>query len=241
MAGALCIFAPREHEAEFSAWVVPDLRRQGLFSALFHKALNTVLSYGYSTILLVHDPREPVGATIAQKWNCTLHHSEYSMVHHPSGDGSPPAYNGPELSFRKASIHDRAGLVATQAGAFGGEAAESQHIVDSFLLDPNRQIHLGCIGTDVISSASLYFEPDQTSINALAVLPALQGRGIGRQFLGYLVKQCPRTIPVALDVDVANPRALGLYTSCGFTVVRQADYYSYQGHLTQGAAPGIRV
>lgn len=225
LVGVLSIFAPGRHEAEFSAWVLPEYRRQGIFTHLLERALDTLAGALDCQVLLVHDPREPAGTSLVKRWGLTLHHREFSMVHAEPEPGTNTETPIPGLSFRTATIHDRAALLETQTAAFGGTARDTEILVDSFLMDRQRRVVLGVLEGKAIASASLYFEADQSSINALAVHPAWQGKGIGRQFLKHLVALCPKTVPVALDVDTDNPRALGLYTSCGFKVVRQADYW----------------
>ena len=58
--------------------------------------------------------------------------------------------------------------------------------------------------------------------------PALQGRGIGRAALRKAAQQlrAEGARRVGLEVDVENERALGLYTSVGFTPVTTEDYFA---------------
>jgi ribosomal protein S18 acetylase RimI-like enzyme len=56
----------------------------------------------------------------------------------------------------------------------------------------------------------------------------LQGRGIGRAALRQACEQlrADGARRISLDVDVANDRALGLYTSIGLTPVTTEDYFA---------------
>ncbi|WP_432565343.1 GNAT family N-acetyltransferase [Kineococcus sp. SYSU DK003] len=60
-----------------------------------------------------------------------------------------------------------------------------------------------------------------------AVDPRSQGRGIGRDVLRRVCRQFfdDGATTVRLEVAVDNDRALGLYTSIGFTRVSTEDYY----------------
>lgn len=57
---------------------------------------------------------------------------------------------------------------------------------------------------------------------------SLRGRGIGRAALTQACEQLggDGVRRISLDVDVANDRALGLYTSIGFTPVTTEDYFA---------------
>lgn len=59
------------------------------------------------------------------------------------------------------------------------------------------------------------------------VEPALQGRGIGRSILALVLARVRREteLPIRLEVDAVNDRALGLYTACGFRETARCDYW----------------
>ncbi|MGF1911377.1 GNAT family N-acetyltransferase [Vibrio kasasachensis] len=67
--------------------------------------------------------------------------------------------------------------------------------------------------------------PDIGWILSVAVSPEVQGQGIGRNLLSYLLKQ--QTYGrVRLTVDPDNQAALGLYQSLGFIkIAEDADYF----------------
>lgn len=62
-------------------------------------------------------------------------------------------------------------------------------------------------------------------ILSVAVLPELQGQGIGRKLLTQLLEQ-QNYARVRLTVDPKNPAALRLYQSLGFSkIAEEADYF----------------
>ena len=78
---------------------------------------------------------------------------------------------------------------------------------------------------------TLFLERDdeeQASIFGFVIEPSLQGRGVGRAALRQACEQlrADGACRIGLDVDVANDRALGLYTSIGFTSVTTEDCFA---------------
>lgn len=70
------------------------------------------------------------------------------------------------------------------------------------------------IGTLVVD-----FGPDEVRLIHLALVPALRGRGYGRQLLQGLQQAAARTrAPLVVTVWRSNPRARALYLSLGFVV-----------------------
>ena len=66
------------------------------------------------------------------------------------------------------------------------------------------------------------------AVHGFAVDPLLQGKGIGRDVLRRVCHdlRAQGAERVALEVDVENENALGLYTSLGFEPVISEDYYA---------------
>ena len=71
-------------------------------------------------------------------------------------------------------------------------------------------------------------DDEEASIFGFVIEPSSQGRGIGRAALRQACEQlhADGARRISLDVDVANDRALGLYTSIGFTPVATEDYFA---------------
>ena len=71
----------------------------------------------------------------------------------------------------------------------------------------------------VAGYCGLYLTEDEGYINQVAVDPALQGCGIGRKMLAFLLQEAARRGMKActLEVRKSNERALALYKSLGFT------------------------
>ena len=108
------------------------------------------------------------------------------------------------------------GPTAWSAEAFWGELART-----------DRYYVVAADGT-VVGYAGLWLVPPDADVQTIAVAPPAQGRGLGRILLDHLIAEarargCRR---LHLEVRADDRRALALYRSAGFTVVRRrARYY----------------
>lgn len=74
---------------------------------------------------------------------------------------------------------------------------------------------------------------DVADLDRIAVHPAAQGRGVGRQLVAVIadVARTAGAGAVILEVADDNARALGLYQHCGFSQIsRRHDYYGIGSH-----------
>ena len=65
-------------------------------------------------------------------------------------------------------------------------------------------------------------------IYGFVIFPELRGQGIGRRALTKVVKmEEAKGLPIFLEVEAKNARALKLYESCGFKSYHSQDYYEF--------------
>ncbi|MDR1513254.1 MAG: GNAT family acetyltransferase [Propionibacteriaceae bacterium] len=91
-----------------------------------------------------------------------------------------------------------------------------------------RQPDLFLVGVEdgeVVATAMCGYDGHRGNINYLAVDPARQGRGLGRQLLTHmesllLQTGCPK---INLQVRLDNDRAVAFYQRCGYDVFHVAD------------------
>ncbi len=72
--------------------------------------------------------------------------------------------------------------------------------------------------------------PDTAHLGQISVLPAYQGRGIGRRLIqSAKVELCTRGFVYAsLAVTATNSRAVSLYESCGFSTIHSFPVYYWR-------------
>jgi ribosomal protein S18 acetylase RimI-like enzyme len=198
--------------------VHPEHRRQGIGSRLLDEAIELCRGRGERHLLLVA-PRTSVGARVlAESRGGALEHSEHALDLDGAVTQGP---SDPSFSLRPASSDDISELTRILADAFG----QSPRPID--LDSPGVSMLVAERDGSIIATLSLNQSPAEWGIYGFAVAPHLQGAGIGRDLLRRVCRQAndAGVRRLHLEVEVNNDRALGLYTSLGFTQTSTEDYF----------------
>ena len=205
---------------ELAGMVAPSHRRRGIATALLDAALPLCSERGERQVVLVVPRHSVAGQQLALRRGGALEHSEYALA--LSGEPAPgPA--DPEVQLRRATPADAPALAALLTAAFGRPPSA----LDERIASRREQLLVieragSCVGT-----VRLTRQGAEGGVFGFAVAPELQGHGIGRDVLRRVCRQlrAEGATRVGLEVAVDNDRALGLYTSVGFTEVTTEDYY----------------
>lgn len=201
---------------EVTGMVDPAARRRGIATALLDAALPAGREQGYERALLVVPRGSEAGRALAVDRGARLEHSEHALaLLNPPSEGPVD----PRINIRAATAGDEKDLSALLASAFAEPPRDLGSLIESTLVAELEGAPVGTLRVDR--------EPDSAAIYAFAVDPAHQGRGIGRDVLRRVCRQLlsEGIARIGLEVAVENDRALGLYTSLGFTPVTTEDYY----------------
>jgi ribosomal protein S18 acetylase RimI-like enzyme len=220
LVGFLGLYAFGPPTIELVGMVDPVWRRRGIATSLLDAALPLCLERRYEKALFVVPRTSKAGKGFALRRGAVLEHSEHALVL----SGAPldgPAHE--QISVRAAEPADVPAISALLTAAFGGTLSD----VSERLTSDIEQTLLVEVEGCAIATVRLAHEGDTGSVYGFAVDPAWQNRGIGRDVLRRV---CSRLRDegaqrVQLEVAVDNDRALGLYTSIGFTQVSTEDYY----------------
>ena len=203
---------------ELAGMVAPGARRRGIGSALVDAAVALCRERSDRQPLLVV-PRQSIGGKrLALRRGGTLDHSEHHLVLFGEPASGPQQ---PEISLRPATLADMPLVVSLLEQGFGWSGPDD-------LGDRLGRTALVELRGAVVGTLFLERDDEEASIFGFVVQPSLQGRGIGRAALRRACEQLRAggARHISLDVDVANDRALGLYTSIGFTPVTTEDYFA---------------
>jgi ribosomal protein S18 acetylase RimI-like enzyme len=203
---------------ELAGMVAPDARGRGIGSALLDGALPLCRERSDRPPLLVVPRQSLEGQRLALRHGGTLDHSEHHLVLCGQPSRGP---DGPAVSLRPATGVDVPQFVSLIEHGFGWSGPDD-------LGDRLQRTALVELRGAVVGTLFCERDDDEASIFGFVIEPSLQGRGIGRAALRQACEQlrAEGARRISLDVDVANDRALGLYTSIGFTPVTTEDYFA---------------
>lgn len=229
--GFLGLYSFGAPTVELAGMVDPVARRRGIGTALVHAALPLCRERGYDPALLVVPGDTPAGRAFAGSLKATADHSEYALRldHSPTSDA--PTSDSPTdgriqdgIQLRAARPADIAPMTVILAECFGFTPAESDFDFDA---DRNSTLIIERQG-QTVGTLRLSLDGAAGGVYGFAVDPAFQGQGIGREALRQACVQLRArgADHIGLEVAVENERALGLYTSLGFTRVTTEDYYA---------------
>ena len=204
---------------ELAGMVAPDARGRGIGSALLDAAVPLCRERGDRPPLLVVPRQSIEGKRLAVSRGGTLDHSEHHLVLVGEPSSGP---RGAEITLRPATSADVPLVVSLLEHGFGWSGPDDLG---------DRLQRTALVEMDGAVVGTLFLERDndeEASIFGFVIEPSLQGRGIGRAALRQACEQlrADGARRISLDVDVANDRALGLYTSIGFTPVTTEDYFA---------------
>jgi ribosomal protein S18 acetylase RimI-like enzyme len=221
LVGFLGLYAFGFPTVELAGMVDPDHRRRGIGSALLDDALRLCAERAARRVLLVVPRGSAGGHALAQARGGVLDHSEHALVL----DGEPAdGPTDPAVSMRPATGADAPAMASMLTEAFGGTPAD--------VVDREPQAHDdGTLviekGGQVVGHVRITLDGTVGGVYGFVVEATRRGQGIGRDVLRRVCRQlrAEGAERVALEVEVDNEHALGLYTSLGFRPVTTEDYY----------------
>jgi ribosomal protein S18 acetylase RimI-like enzyme len=207
---------------ELAGMVTPEARRRGIGSALLEAALPVCRERGDRRALLIVPRPSLAGKRLALRHGGVLHHSEHALV--LVGDPTIAPDHWP-LDLRRATRADLSLVARLLAAGFGTPAPNG--LVDRLDSPRERTVIVELSGSPV-GTLRLTRDGSDARIYGFVIDPGVQGRGIGRAALrrACLQLRADGARRIGLEVDVENDRALGLYTSVGFTPVITEDYFA---------------
>ncbi|MFA0816644.1 MAG: GNAT family N-acetyltransferase [Anaerofustis sp.] len=227
LVGFLNMFIPTKAEAEITAYVLPEFRNIGIFTKMFEKACAELKRYGFEKILFVSQPQGKDCGFVLEKYHAQKDHSEYLMEFH--GDSVEPLPT--ELKIRKAGPADRDIVSRLSEDAFEEPKETAEAITDNSLKSEHIDVYLAYDGDRPIGTMSTNKEGSDLYIYGVGVASDYQGRGIGKQMMNLLMQELIRMkdeVHIRIEADSKKPNAYGLYQKCGFDIITEFDYSSYQ-------------
>jgi len=226
LCGVLIVFAPTIETAEISAYVHPSHRRNGVFTGMLLDAWQVIHQFNITKVLLVTDAVAVTCKEILSKWQGVLSHSEYLLAY--QGGEKPASFPfANQCLIREAEETDLEKMVQLNMAGFGEDQGNAAHMVRENFKHKQTRCFVGLLGNVIFGLGNVRKEGSDFYICGFIVSPAYQGKGMGRFLLYQILKQLNPTPDesITLEVDSENQGAYFLYTTSGFEVQSQADYY----------------
>lgn len=211
-------------EANISAMVHPQRRRQGIFRALLEAAAKDMRKQGIQACRFKVPADSDAGQHTMEHLGTKFDKSQYAMefqaLHREE-------LRNPNLVIRPETLEDFGFMVRCSTQAFGDSEEWTLRYFGN-TREPHRHAYIGFDGAERVGMIRVKLLGSDTAvIHDFCVSPDIQGRGYGRDILMQTVRLLlseGRT-RIRLSVITENRSALELYRRIGFGIVSKSDYY----------------
>lgn len=214
-------------EANINGMVHPEFRRQGVFRDLLQHAISEMQQLqGIQTCRIRVPANSQSGIDCIQHLGASFSTSEFAMTHKRVQD---TRLGLEDVILRLAEEQDFEFMVQCSSQAFGDSESWTREYFTR-TIDSARITYIAMDNMTPIGIIRVNCVDTNTAvIHDFCVLPAIQGRGYGREILARVVDLLLRQeySQIRLGVVTQNKRALSLYQSTGFDVSAEFRYYAH--------------
>jgi ribosomal-protein-alanine N-acetyltransferase len=147
----------------------------------------------------------------------------------------------PACHIRRATDRDAGQAWAVEQAAFAESDRFSLRQTRGLIANPRGRVFVAEAGGDIVAWTAMLIRRTRAGASGrlytIAVSPGWAGRGLGRRLAAHGIESLTREgiRRIYLEVRAENDRAIALYESMGFRVVRHLP--TYYGE----ASPGLRM
>lgn len=226
LVGYLATYVFKVGEAEISALVHPDHRRNYIFRHLYAEAQIELDKRSITKYLLVSKHDFVPGTTAIKNLGAIYKHSEYEMCLQKQ-QATLPDLAETHLKLK----HPRAEHIPTMANmdklCFEADLDDATSHLHKVLNHKDKKIWMAFLDNKPIGKIHVRFEKGCGFIHDFCVLAEYRGKGFGLYILTETIKYLftINVKNVTLDVTCSNENALNLYRRCGFQVLHDYDFW----------------
>jgi len=203
-------------------FVDPAARRRGLARALLERGEADARAAGVATLTSFVDARWAAGRAFAEASGFSVFIHDLFLARDGSPFSAPVPANVALRPFRPGEEAVVAAISNASLSRDKGFSAESAESIAAYLRIPGAEIVVAeSAGTPV----GFCHVEHRGYIQALGVLPAFEGRGIGAALLSRAIERLRGVERIELCTEEDNARARRLYARAGFTLAREAFTY----------------
>ena len=209
-------------KVEFCGMVHPQYRRKGIFTALLAEGLEEARRRGATSILLNAPATSQSAKAFLEKIPCSYTFSEHQMKWQKANIIEDTAIKLRPYDY----VHDKEVEIQLDVRGFGMVEEDVRAYVETIReLDDDHRMIIEVDGK-IAGKIRVSEMNGEAWIYGFVIFPEFRGQGIGRRALSKVVKQEEQKgLPLFLEVEAKNARALKLYESCGFRSYHSQDYY----------------
>lgn len=231
LVSVLTVFEPLAEEAEITAYTTPSERKKGYFKALFQKASEELLRFELHRILFVTEPESISGLAAVKALGAKYGKSEY-LLYYQFDDGrseKPLEESRDRIKLTELSYDRVEEASELSSRIFCAAVEETRDVIELALNSEFMNCYGAYIDNRLTGICNISFGAEQASIFGFGISPDYQGKGYGRLLIGQVMDLIRRRglKAVTLHVGSDNKRAYNLYTSIGFAIQTQYDYYEF--------------
>lgn len=222
LVGFLSAFFFYEDACEISVMVAPCCRRQGFATKMVTDVLPLIISQQIKSVIFSM-PYHLNNAWLVEMGFC-YQNSEFQMQR----VSKEALTTNKAITVRPATIKDIPALCELDSACFSTPQAPMEERFHQLLNDNDYQLFIAQKDGVSIGKTHVYRQQNSARFTDIAILPALQGKGLGSAMLAYCINDCLSTkrLSINLDVETTNHQALNLYTRLGFVIKNAYDFWT---------------
>lgn len=221
--GFLSVFFFYDDAVEVALLVHPSVRRRGIAKQLVEAILPLIQTHHFRKLIF------SCPSHLNNHWLPSMGfsylHSEYYMER---DDLNPLLDYNKSLTFREANVKDIPILCTIDEACFPKKDTKPSDRFQQLLDDRTYELMMVFQNHHPIGKAHLRWETHGATLSDIAIVPALQGKGLGTALITHCINYAlsEGKPHLSLDVETHNQRALNLYTRLGFLIQNACDYWT---------------
>jgi len=222
----ISIFAPLKHEIEVCGFTDPNYRKKGHFKRLLKEVINEAKKFDIEDLLFVFDGEFSYSENLAKHLNAQPYLREYFLTYNFNDDRCKKIKNKIVIKKVQASTEFPI-VIELEKNIFKEDEDVAISLTKSILTSENRSQYICYKEKEAIGLINVEINNKVAVIFGLGILKDYRGKGFAKDMLSLLIHEL-KTLDLTsinIEVDSNNPKALALYTGCGFERIRSFEYY----------------